>query len=99
MYKQCCLLQFRLLISHRQAHLLFGSVSQHTDVLFDITVAGTMLVQLCPKVYIGDSKKARNDVYSHLNNIIKQNYTLYQQNLAFVEQINCHMQLGSLYQQ
>ena len=53
-----------------------------------VTTFKQFVIHDFPEGYIGDSKKARNDVYSHLNNIIKQDYTLYQQNLAFKEQIN-----------
>ncbi len=47
--------------------------------------------------YIGDSKKFlmhfRNETMSHLNDILKQNYTLYQQNLELKKQINFNYKL------
>jgi len=47
-----------------------------------------LLINEFLKGYIGDSRKALNDIASHLNIIIKQNFTLYQQNLALKKQIN-----------
>lgn len=51
-----------------------------------------LVIQDYLETYIGDSRKFltrfREETLGHLNNIIKQNYTLYQQNLDLKKQMN-----------